>query len=107
MLEQSIRREKLASMIKEVSVVGADLIEATSNIEIETTSNAHDQDDPTISEKGINTISSQIMSSEEIYEQLIDMQFQRLVSENATLKVRLKMAELEAPNNASANSLHM
>lgn len=32
-----------------------------------------------------------------IYEQLIDMQFERLVSENAQLKVRLHLLELQQP----------
>lgn len=79
MLEQSLKREKMASMAREISTVGSDVLRTTTT---------------TTSE--LKTTSESLMSATEVYEQLIDMQFERLVCENAQLKIKLKMSQLGA-----------
>lgn len=69
----------MASMAREISTVGSDVLRTTTT---------------TTSE--LKTTSESLMSASEVYEQLIDMQFERLVSENAQLKIKLKMSQLGA-----------
>lgn len=69
----------MASMAREISTVGSDVLRTTTT---------------TTSE--LKTTSESLMSATEVYEQLIDMQFERLVSENAQLKIKLKMSQLGA-----------
>jgi len=45
-----------------------------------------------------------LLTAAEVYDQLIDMQFERLVSENAQLKIRLKMVELKLQKDHSSRT---
>lgn len=75
MLERSYQRERMASIMEEVTgVAGHILGDGTS-----TTSQP----------------STMLLSPEGVYEQLLDMQFERLLAENAQLKVRLTVARLQ------------
>jgi len=96
MLAASLRREKLASMCNEVAVVGGDILTTTGTSEEE----GGREEDPAHHHQnryqGMElTTGSGLLTAAEVYDHLIDMQFERLVSENAQLKIRLKMTELK------------
>ena len=100
MLEQSLSRERMASMAREVSTVGGEVMMATTTTTTATAARtSHDEtrnlteNDGTGNRKG-GMAATELMSATEVYEQLIDMQFERLVSENAQLKIKLRMCEL-------------
>ena len=95
-LQQSLRREKLASMINEVVVVGADILNSTAatNELTKTTMTSGTIENSDLNSHFRYSLPEGVLSASEIYEQLMDMQFERLISENAALKVKLKMSEL-------------
>lgn len=97
MLQAALQREKMATMVREISAVGEDILTSTtSHVVPSTTTTATDRTATFTSrpEGGQSSQAHSFLSFTDVYEQLIDMQFERLVSENAALKIKLKMAEL-------------
>lgn len=86
MLERSYQRERMASILEEVTGVAGHIL----------------TDETTISRSStISKASALLLSPEGVYEQLLDMQFERLLAENAQLKVRLTVARLQQKQQKS------
>lgn len=89
MLQAALQREKMATMVREISAVGEDILTSTTSHVVPSSTTASGPEGG-----GQSSQANSFLSFADVYEQLIDMQFERLVSENASLKIKLKMAEL-------------
>lgn len=93
MLQASLQREKMATIYREISAVGEDILTSTTSRVVPSTTTKR-ATTSRAEEGGQSSQANSFLSFTDVYEQLIDMQFERLVSENAALKIKLKMAEL-------------
>ena len=91
LLQQCLKQEKMTSVVNEIVSLGVELTANTNRTSemygsVSNTGQEHNQHQQRL-----------------VYEQLIDMHFERLVNENAQLKVKLYMSELEDKSSIPPN----